>query len=152
MTRHRRLFLVAFSCIVTVDQLSKIWAVAAGQISYNTGVSLGLFSVLPARYLTIILVVVMLLVGWLYRSEWRTLPIASGLFFGGGVSNLIDRVLFSGVRDWLPVPYLSIYNNLADYAIALGLIVVLASSLRKTYSQEVAETASHLERLSEIDE
>jgi lipoprotein signal peptidase len=47
---------------------------------------------------------------------------AWGLILGGGVSNWLDRWHWQGVRDWLTVPGLELKNNLADYALTMGII------------------------------
>jgi len=67
-----------------------------------------------------ILVVRELLKGGLYGIATS---VASGLFLGGIWANTFDRVAYGAVRDWLPVPGLGLYNNLADWAIALACIV-----------------------------
>lgn len=137
MLKPRTIFVSTFALVILIDQATKWWIAQSVEISYNTGISLGLFSVLPATILTLILVGILVLVWWVFRAEWRALPLASGLFFGGGVSNVIDRVSMGSVRDWLPVPYLAIYNNVADYAIAIGLLLLLVHSLWRNYQTEI---------------
>jgi len=49
----------------------------------------------------------------------------SGIFFGAGISNIVDRLFFGGVRDWLLIPVVGWRNNVADYLlfVVVGIIV-----------------------------
>lgn len=49
----------------------------------------------------------------------------------GGVSNLVDRLLFGYVRDYWPLPMLNIYNNLNDWLITIGVIVFIIGIWKK---------------------
>lgn len=46
------------------------------------------------------------------------------LFFAASLSNIWDRVVFGGVRDFLTVPILGVKNNVADWCIVLSLFVI----------------------------
>lgn len=64
---------------------------------------------------------------WLSLTAWRQhWPwwgwVANGAVLGGGGSNVLDRFLSGAVRDPLRIPFTSLHNNLADYAIFLGVI------------------------------
>ena len=52
-----------------------------------------------------------------------------GLVIGGAVANLLDRLLFGAVHDWLYLP--KVVVNLADVAVFLGLILYGYSSARR---------------------
>lgn len=95
----------------------------------NTG---GVFGVLRGRsYLFVILSLIALgAVGWMLRKagpRQLLLPIALGLVAAGAVGNLVDRLWFGYVRDFL---YVEIINwpafNVADACIcvAAGLLVL----------------------------
>ncbi len=99
------------------------------QLERNTG---GVFGVLRGKgYLFILLTVVALgAVFWMLRKAQpgqRLLPMALGLVAAGAVGNLVDRVWFGYVRDFL---YVEIINwpafNVADTCIcvAAGLLVI----------------------------
>ena len=59
--------------------------------------------------------------------------IGLGILLGGIVGNLLDRVLFGYVRDFLDI-YIFKYNfpifNIADICIVLGVIMLIISILR----------------------
>lgn len=123
--------LIVALAVVVVDQLSKVIAAKYGWITVNTGVSFGLLGSNDQLVATAVFVgfaVLGILAMQLYCKKY---PLAIGLFLGGAVANLIDRFLFNGVRDWLPVVVLPIKNNLADWAIFAAVVLLLFSEWRK---------------------
>ena len=138
--------------IVILDQITKIWADTSlamyQQIpvtsffnitkAYNYGAA---FSFLDnaggwQRWLFtgISLVVSIVLSVWLYRMRkqewWLSLSIA--LILGGAIGNLIDRVWYGYVVDFIQVYWKTSYFpsfNIADAAITCGTIVLLVLTL-----------------------
>jgi lipoprotein signal peptidase len=49
---------------------------------------------------------------------------------GGGL-NLGERLLTGGVKDYWRIPYTSLYNNLADWLIFVGVIVYLWQKIKR---------------------
>lgn len=119
-----------FILVFCLDQTTKFLATLAGlHISYNTGVSLSFFSGSNGNFLTLLLAI---LIFYLYRTfteQWHKNALAAGLFFGGAVANLFDRIIFGSVRDWLFIPFTNVQNNLADWAIFAGLLLLLVPSI-----------------------
>ncbi|MFP4062284.1 MAG: signal peptidase II [Halochromatium sp.] len=87
------------------------------------------------------LLVTLALVIWLLRlqANERLLAIGLGLIIGGAVGNLIDRVAFGHVVDfiqvYLPAIPLRLFNpwpafNIADSAISLGVVLLLMETVR----------------------
>ncbi len=106
-----------FLLTIAVDQATKM---NAALVTLNTGISFGLF---PSSLLTFLLSGVLLLIAYQFgKLFFQVSPVLTGIFFGGSTSNLIDRALYGGVRDFLPIPFFSIHNNLADWAIILSLL------------------------------
>jgi lipoprotein signal peptidase len=118
--------IVVAAMVVVCDQVSKFLF----SRMINTGISFGVGGELPAWVVTILIIVVAVASGWWLREVWGRSLMATGLVAGGAIGNLIDRVVFGGVRDWFPIaphiaildPYLQtpIYNNVADMAIVFG--------------------------------
>lgn len=75
-----------------------------------------------------------MLIVWLYRMsrQERWLGLAIALILGGAVGNLIDRVIYGHVVDFIQVHYAGRYFpsfNIADAAISCGTAVLLALML-----------------------
>jgi len=118
--------------VIAIDQLTKFFLFSS-EMTLNTGVSFSLLSFFPQWALVLVLWGVLLVV-WRWDKElWVRNQIATGMFFGAAVSNLLDRVLYGGVRDFLPVPLLGVENNLADYSLTIGLLLILFKEFRRQH-------------------
>jgi lipoprotein signal peptidase len=122
---------IFFILLVVLDQASKLLAHLQGLVVLNPGVSFGLLFQVPYQILSSVILVILLagVVLWqkyLSRTKW-----AAVWFFAGGISNVVDRFLVGAVRDWLSVPLLGNKNNLADWFIFIGIMVVVVSFLQK---------------------
>lgn len=133
--------------IILLDQFTKLLASVWGWASLNVGISFGWLSPLPPWLLTLCLFALLVGVWGITKGEWAGHPVAAGMFVGGAVSNLIDRILLGGVRDWLPIPMTTIHNNLADYAILVGLILLIVD-----YWQDYWLNHAHSDQLEEHDD
>ncbi len=118
--------------LVAIDQSTKYFSLTAGNSVINTGISLGVFDSFSSEMLTILLALVLLGTAFFLRKEWQRYPVCATFFFAGSLSNLIDRVLYEGVIDWLPIPLVSVYNNLADWYIFIAILSLLIVSLKPT--------------------
>jgi signal peptidase II len=106
-------------------------------LTYNRGVALGLLPAdsLGARWLlTAFLAAITIAVGfWLWKEKVRGDALALGLVMGGAVGNLLDRARFGYVVDFIDLhfgefrPFLIF--NLADAAITIGVLLLLARAL-----------------------
>ncbi len=144
--RNVGFFLTAL-LVVAADQLSKMWIGSypeeqaifkAGFFriihTHNTGAAFGLFRD-QSFILTIVafvgIVVILLYALLIYRRFpfWDNLlgKSALGLVFGGTVGNLIDRLRFGYVTDFIDVGVWPAFN-IADSAIVVG-VIILAYSL-----------------------
>lgn len=138
------------AAIVVLDQISKAWVLYGlslreiGRIevlppvfnlSYvlNDGVSFGLFSGGSARWLlSLFSIVVAVALGWWARTaDRRLLSAAIGLVMGGALGNVIDRIRFGGVVDFIDFSgaYFPWVFNIADSAISIGVILLIVDSL-----------------------
>jgi lipoprotein signal peptidase len=55
------------------------------------------------------------------------------IILAAGSSNLLDRWLFSGVRDIFYLPILNLTNNLADWLIFLTIIFGILTKLKQEH-------------------
>ena len=111
-------------------------------MTWNRGVSFGLFNN-DSPYNALILSLVALaicgvLAVWLLRARKPVLVYGLGMVIGGAVGNLIDRIRFGAVADFLDF-HLWGYHwpafNVADSAITIGVAVLIAESVFGTAEQ-----------------
>ncbi len=129
-------FLIALSLVV-IDQLIKYTLVTGGifvwgpfrwlsiRVTENRGIA---FSIPFPRALLIILSAAIIgLALWWFKKHTHTLGAALGfgLFVGGALSNLLDRIFHGAVTDYLNIATGSF--NLADFAIIAGLLLLIFS-------------------------
>lgn len=118
----------------------------------NRGVSLGLFTAeSDAGRWALVGMTVLISVGviwWMFKETAKADILALGLVLGGAVGNIVDRVRLGYVADYLDLhfglfrPFMIF--NLADAAISIGVLIVLARSLlsREKAGDQPADTAS----------
>lgn len=160
MTPLRGLFLAVL--VVVLDQISKWWIVdvlmrpegvehspyfGASPIEmtsffnivmvWNPGVSFGMFNSLHDDYRVWVLAglslfVAAILLFWMFRAKGFLQIVSLGLIIGGAVGNVIDRVRFGAVADFLDV-HVAGYHwpafNVADSAITIGAILLFVETL-----------------------
>ena len=84
------------------------------------------------------LAVVVCLVIWLRRTDQMLIGLGLGLVIGGATGNVIDRIRFGAVVDFLDF-HLAGYHwpafNVADAAICVGAVLMLADGLLTRRSQ-----------------
>lgn len=116
----KRIQIISFFILIFIDQLTKFYFFKSNQSVLNVGISFGLGVEYSQRFWTILLtVLVFFLAMILVKSNWPFWP----LFLAGAVSNLLDRLFLGGVRDFLPLPFTNLYNNLADYYITVAILL-----------------------------
>ena len=154
MTRNRLTLLgiVAALIVLAVDQASKWWILYrldlpdTGQVVllpvlnftmvWNRGVTFGLLNGFGGwSYLVlagVAFAVVVALGMWLHRAESRIVAIALGTIVGGALSNVIDRLRYGAVVDFIQA-HLGAWSwyvfNVADAAIVCGVATLLLESL-----------------------
>ena len=102
---------------------------------YNRGISFGLFNNLAySNYLFCGLATAILiyLLKWIKDSKEKSEVIGLGLVIGGAAGNIIDRLIYPGVVDFLEFHWNQYYwpsFNIADSAICLGVCILLIFSI-----------------------
>jgi signal peptidase II len=140
-----RLFLIVAALVVALDQLSKLCVRAhlalgeslpiTGRLSLtyigNTGSAFGLLANRTFLLITIGVASLLIILLFLrYLSPATTLSMVSiGLIWGGAVGNLIDRLRFSYVTDFIDIRLWSNFHwpafNIADAAITVGVFTLI---------------------------
>ena len=104
-------------------------------LTCNPGVSFGLFNrtgVNSLIFALAALAIVVVLVFWLGRVRATLLAAAIGLVIGGAIGNVVDRLRFGAVIDFLDFHLASWHwpaFNLADSAICLGVAAMLLDGM-----------------------
>ncbi|HEX3015007.1 MAG TPA: signal peptidase II [Desulfobacteria bacterium] len=104
----------------------------------NPGAAFGILAHRTPFFVLITLVVIGV-IAYFYRKvprEWWLLRIALAMQVGGAIGNLIDRIRFARVIDFLDFRVWSYIFNLADTAIVIGSIILAVYLLKGTKKQE----------------
>ncbi len=94
---------------------------------HNTGASFGMFQGMGTVFAILAVIVslgIMVYFPMVPREDW-TMRLALALELGGAVGNLIDRVQFGYVTDFISVGRFAVWN-VADASITLGVVVMIA--------------------------
>ncbi|MDB5379324.1 MAG: signal peptidase [Rubritepida sp.] len=134
--------------VVRLPEVRNIPVVMLGPVGldltmvWNRGVTFGLFSGDGSWNHLILsllaLVVAGFLLRWLARAETRLVTYALGAVIGGAVANVIDRVRFGAVVDFVDVHAWGWHwyvFNLADAAIVCGVLALVADALIRPETQ-----------------
>ena len=143
---------VTIAAIATaLDQFSKLWILNDVMVpprvievtpffnlvlGWNRGVSFGMFntaSVYGPWLLTGLAMAIVTALGiWLWRADSKWVACALGLVIGGAIGNVVDRVRFGAVVDFLDVHAFGYHwpaFNVADSAIFIGAAILILESL-----------------------
>ncbi|MCS6854998.1 MAG: signal peptidase II [Elioraea sp.] len=126
--------------IVRLPEVGRLYVLPFMNLTmvWNRGVTFGLFAGdawWHAYALAVVaLAVAAFLVAWLARAEDRWTAIALGLVLGGAVGNVIDRLRFGAVVDFVDLHAFGWHwyvFNVADSAIVCGVGLLLAHALMR---------------------
>lgn len=136
--------------VVLLDQISKWWILAnvtAGRpipmtpffnlvLTGNRGVSFGLFAnehaVMPYVLVAVSLAISAFLLVWMRRARSGLVVVALGMVVGGAIGNVIDRLRFGAVVDFLDFHAFGWHwpaFNVADAGITVGVLLILVDGL-----------------------
>jgi len=153
-----RLFYGIAACVFVLDQVTKYYVVhmldlrLVGRIdvfppylnlrmAWNTGINFGLLSgeadLTRWILIAVALVISGVVVWWVHREPltgWQRLT--AGLLLGGALGNVVDRLIYGAVADFLNMSCCGINNpyafNLADIAVFAGAIGLVLAPGQKT--------------------
>lgn len=148
--------LVAAGVVVALDQITKSMALSALEdgpvdlisgalsfrLTFNPGGAFGLFQGLPGFFLIATLVVIVLILVWAHKLEDQRWAIPLGMVLGGGVGNVIDRIIRETdgrVVDFIDFHWWPVFN-LADASIVVGIAAILLLSSRSRPRSEATSS------------
>ena len=126
---------VELKYFTTNHDILKITNFFSIDLVYNKGISFGLFNQFAySNYLFCLLssVIICFLCQWLKKTVLLNERVALGLIIGGAIGNVIDRLIYPGVIDFLVFHWREYYwpsFNIADSAICLGVCILLIFSV-----------------------
>jgi signal peptidase II len=156
LRKRNILFLAATFLVILLDQATKAWITSTMRLYDSFVVITGFFNITHVRnpgaafgflaaapplfryifFIAVTLAAILLILHYLRvsRIEETSLVSALALILAGAVGNLIDRVRFGEVVDFLDV-YIGAHHwpafNVADSAITVGAAILIVVLLRK---------------------
>lgn len=160
MQKKTFLFLAIAGAVILLDQLTKSWIIATLRLHDGFAVVDGFFNIIHVRnpgaafgflaeaspafrsvfFLAVTLVAILLIIHYLRHAlrqtgiEKLSLVFSLALILAGAVGNLIDRLRFGEVVDFLDI-YVGTYHwpafNVADASISIGATVLAISLFAK---------------------
>ncbi|MBS0334531.1 MAG: signal peptidase II [Proteobacteria bacterium] len=167
MSRLGRLAFVIAVFVVVADQAVKYWILEILRLQegqsigllgplrltgvWNRGVSFGFLQadhdVVRWALAAFSIIVAAILAFWVRAAERPLFATAVGLVMGGAIGNVIDRVRFGAVEDFIDATALHFpwIFNVADSGISIGICLLLLDMLRqdgKARADEKAKSAA----------
>ena len=137
-----------FISVVALDQITKILMKSYIQqgnsvhliknflkLTYvtNTGSAFGMLRGMNPALILISAIIAAILLHYLIKTENKTERALLSLILGGTVGNLIDRIAYGSMVDFIEVPRWPVFN-IADSAISIGVILLIAVYFRQKKS------------------
>ena len=155
-------FLAVFAgLIITLDQVTKSlvrtqlpvqgvwspwpWLTPYARIVhwYNTGVAFGMFQGMNTVFIILAILVSLAILYYfprVPRKDWA-LRLAMVMQFAGAVGNLIDRVQFGHVTDFISIGDFAVFN-VADASISVGVAILIVAVWIQDMQKKKKETAA----------
>ena len=107
-------------------------------IVWNKGFAFGLFqnNIFSINILYIFLIgsVILVLIIYANKLNQKYYFLIFGLIIGGALGNLIDRILYGAVVDFIDLHYMNLHwyvFNIADICISLGCMLLVLAEIKK---------------------
>ena len=94
---------------------------------HNEGVAFGMFDGMRWIFVALTLVLLVAIIGIMFkkRPNGKMFYVSVALIVGGGTGNLIDRVFFGYVIDYISLSFFPPICNFADYCITFGTALLM---------------------------
>lgn len=151
--RETPLFIFLTAIVIVLDQITK--SIVRNKLPEGTVIPIidgylrfkgvrnpgGAFGLLPeSKILLVIITAFVILFVMIYylinKPEKKSIIIALSLIVGGAIGNLIDRIAFDKVTDFIDLRFWPVFN-LADVAIVMGVIVFIVIIFKNESAKNV---------------
>ena len=114
----------------------------------NRGVAFGMFTDMRWIFVALTTVMLALIIFYMFkkRPNGKFFYFSSALIIGGGIGNLIDRIFYGYVIDYLSLSFFSPVCNFADYCITAGTVMLVI------YLLFFADRSQDIKRVEKSDE
>lgn len=106
----------------------------------NRGVAFGMFSGMRWVFiaLTALLICAIIIYMFKRKPQSKLFYVCVALIIGGGIGNLIDRIFYGYVIDYISLSFFSPVCNFADYCITIGtvLLVIYVLFFSKEFNEQ----------------
>jgi signal peptidase II len=139
--------------VVAFDQVTKMWVLESFFSPprvievfswfnlvpvWNTGISFGMLADysdwMPGIISGLTIIISLVLLAWLFVAVSVSIKLALSLILGGAVGNIIDRIRFGAVIDFVDIHFFDFHwpaFNIADSAITIGVALFLLDNFLK---------------------
>lgn len=128
MKKGNKIAVLSLLLIIAFDQFSK-YLIRQNDGFYicNKGVAFGV-NIPEAIFLPIWITIVVLIVLYLYKNKSDVYFVS--LIIAGALSNMIDRIIFGCVTDFINLKVWPLFN-VADTFIVIGAVLLIVSKIKK---------------------
>ena len=147
--KNKKLFIATMSISLLLDQCTKFliksyiqignhwpenWELIRLSHIRNTGGIFGIMQNMNDILLIFSIIIIMAILGYILFLTHLNLfeSISFGLIIGGGIGNIIDRIIDGSVTDFIDPIYYPAFN-LADSSIVIGIIAYLFFTLKGSH-------------------
>lgn len=115
----------------------------------NRGVAFGMFSGMRWIFIALTTILICAIVIYMFKKkpQSKLFYVCVSLIVGGGIGNLIDRIFYGYVIDYISLSFFKPVCNFADYCITIGtvLLVVYLLFISKEFKEQKKVKASENE-------
>ncbi len=132
--------------VLTINQrIEVIDGILGFQLYYNAGATMGLLEGYTGLLLLLQTgIVILLIYGYIRATPKRfAVQVAFSLLISGGIGNLIDRLQYGHVIDFLSVTWSSGIFNVADMEIRYGFILIVILFFMKKFTIKGLDDEPH---------
>ena len=124
---------------------------------WNTGISFGLLGNFSAYGYIILIIIQLTIIAffcvWMYEAKIRDYMVPYALVIGGALGNVIDRIRFQAVIDFLDFHWAGYHFwafNVADSAVVCGILAIIVISTVKTKKRKARWRAQAKARKNQV--